>query len=67
MNQVLFALNEDYLLNEKGATAIAATFAICPQGYQQRVEQAFALLAVDSKSITEAIAIIEAIKDDLSQ
>lgn len=66
MNQVLFALNEDYLLNEKGAIAIANKFAICPQDYQQRVERAF-LLAADAKSITEAIAIIEAIEDDLSQ
>ncbi|MFN6465918.1 MAG: nucleotidyltransferase domain-containing protein [Nostoc sp. DedVER02] len=67
INQVLFALNEDYLLNEKGAIAIANRFAICPQEYQQRVEQAFALLAADTESITEAIAIIEAIEDDLSQ
>ncbi|MBD2562905.1 MULTISPECIES: nucleotidyltransferase family protein [Nostoc] len=67
MNQVLFALNEDYLLNEKGALAIANRFAICPQDYQKRVERAFALLAADAKSITEAIAIIDAIEDDLSQ
>ncbi|MBN3943686.1 nucleotidyltransferase family protein [Nostoc sp. NMS9] len=67
MNQVLFALNEDYLLNEKGAMALANRFAICPEDYQQRVERAFTLLAADAKSITEAIAIIEAIEDDLSQ
>jgi predicted nucleotidyltransferase len=67
MNQVLFALNEDYLLNEKGAVAVANTFAICPSDYQQRVEQAFALLAADGKSITEAITILEPIEDDLSQ
>ncbi|MDZ8261056.1 nucleotidyltransferase domain-containing protein [Nostoc sp. ChiQUE01b] len=74
INQVLFALNENYLLNEKGAmpaagyaNAVANTFAICPTDYQQRVERAFALLAADAKSITEAIAILEAIEDDLSQ
>jgi predicted nucleotidyltransferase len=67
MNQVLFALNEDHLLNEKGAVTIAAKFTICPTDYQQRVEQAFALLAASSKSITEAIAILEAIEVDLSQ
>ncbi|WP_445631777.1 hypothetical protein [Nostoc sp. DSM 114167] len=54
-------------MNEKGASAIANKFAICPQNYQQRVERAFALLAADAKSITEAIAILEAIEDDLSQ
>ncbi|MEH1944908.1 MAG: nucleotidyltransferase domain-containing protein [Nostoc sp.] len=67
INQVLFALNEDYLLNEKGAVAIANRFAICPQDYQTRVERVFALLAADAKSITEAIAILEAIEVDLSQ
>lgn len=67
VNQVLFALNEDYLLNEKGAVAIAGRFAICPIDYQQPVEHTFALLAADAKSITEAIAILELIEDDLSQ
>ncbi|MFQ4142368.1 nucleotidyltransferase domain-containing protein [Chlorogloeopsis sp. ULAP02] len=67
INQVLFAFNEDYLLNEKGATAVAGRFAICPQDYQKRVERAFTLLTTDAKSITEAIAMIEAIEDDLSQ
>ncbi|MBW4507533.1 MAG: nucleotidyltransferase domain-containing protein [Scytonematopsis contorta HA4267-MV1] len=67
INQVLFALNENYLLNEKAAVAIANTFAICPSDYQQRVEQAFTLLAADAKSITEAITILDTIEDDLSQ
>ncbi|WP_276745802.1 hypothetical protein [Chlorogloeopsis fritschii] len=67
MNQVLFALNEEYLLNEKGAVAVANSFALCPQDYQQRVESAFALLAADAKSIIDAIAILEGIEQDLSQ
>jgi predicted nucleotidyltransferase len=65
MNQVLFALNHEYLLNEKGAVAIANNFALCPQKYQQRVESAFACLA--AKSIANAIAILEEIELDLSQ
>jgi predicted nucleotidyltransferase len=65
MNQVLFALNQQYLLNEKGAVAIANSFAFCPQNYQQRVESAFALLT--TKSIADAIAILEEIELDLSQ
>jgi predicted nucleotidyltransferase len=76
MNQVLFALNQEYLLNEKGAVAVANSFALCPQNYQQRVESVFANLAVDAKSIvdamypsgiSEAIAILEGIEQDLSQ
>ncbi|MGL5082514.1 MAG: nucleotidyltransferase domain-containing protein [Microcoleaceae cyanobacterium] len=67
MNQVLFALNEEYLLNEKGAVAIANSFPLCPQNYQQRVESVFALLAVDAKSIIDAISILDGIEQDLGQ
>lgn len=67
MNQVLFALNEEYLLNEKGAVALANRFALCPQDYQERVESAFVLLEVNAKSIVDAIAILEGIEQDLSQ
>jgi hypothetical protein len=67
MNQVLFALNEGYLLNEKGAVAIANNFAIRPADYQQRVEAVFALLAADAESIKEAIAILDKIERELSQ
>ncbi|MGL6339452.1 MAG: nucleotidyltransferase domain-containing protein [Waterburya sp.] len=67
MNQALFALNEEYLLNEKGAVAIANNFTLCPQNYQQRVESVFALLETDAKSIMNAITILEEIEHDLSQ
>ncbi|MEP1077538.1 hypothetical protein NDI52_19240 [Leptolyngbya sp. PL-A3] len=67
MNQVLFALNETYLLNEKGAVALANGFTLCPVDYQQRVESAFALLVADAELIREAIAILDAIERELSQ
>ncbi|MDZ8051273.1 MAG: nucleotidyltransferase domain-containing protein [Aulosira sp. ZfuVER01] len=67
MNQVLFALNEEYLVNEKGAVAIANSFKLCPQNYQQQVESVFTGLAVDAKSIVDAIAILDGIELDLSQ
>ncbi len=34
MNQILFAINKEYLLNEKGAVAFTKNFEICPQNYQ---------------------------------
>ena len=67
MNQVLFALNEMYLLNEKGAMALANGFTLCPPHYQQRVESVFALLAAETESIREAIAILDGIERELSQ
>jgi predicted nucleotidyltransferase len=67
MNQVLFALNEAYLLNEKGAVAIANSFARRPQDYQQRIETVFSLLATDPNTIVDAIAILDGIERELSQ
>lgn len=67
MNQVLFALNQEYLLNEKGAVSIANSFALCPQNYKQQVESVFALLTVDAQSIMNAITILDGIEQDLSQ
>lgn len=67
MNQILFALNEEYLLNEKGAVAVADGFALCPQNYQQQVESVFALLTVDAKSIIDAVKILDEIEQGLSQ
>ncbi len=67
MNQVLFALNEVYLLNEKGAVALANGFTLCPLDYQQRVESVFALLAAEAESIRGAIAILDEIERELSK
>jgi predicted nucleotidyltransferase len=67
MNQVLFALNEAYLLNEKGAVALANGFTLRPLDYQRRIESVFALLAADAESIKGAIAILDEIERELSQ
>jgi hypothetical protein len=67
MNQVLFALNELYLLNEKGAVALASGFTLCPADYQGRIKSVFALLAADAESIRGAIAILDEIERKLSQ
>lgn len=67
MNQVLFALNEVYLLNEKSAVALANGFTLCPPDYQGRIESVFALLAADTESVRGAIAILDDIERELSQ
>jgi Nucleotidyltransferase domain/Domain of unknown function (DUF4037) len=53
--QTLFALNEQYWLNEKGATAMAARFPLCPAGLQARIDAAFARLAPAPAALTEAV------------
>ncbi len=67
MNQVLFALNEQYLLNEKGAVALIDTFSIKPRDYRIRVESAFTLLAPDAESIVGAIQILSELKQELNE
>ena len=42
--QVLFALNGEYLLNEKGAVALADGFACRPEYFAERVRAAYAAL-----------------------
>jgi len=53
--QVLFALNEQYWMNEKGAVAIADGFEKAPARLMERVEQAFAALNQSGASIASAI------------
>jgi predicted nucleotidyltransferase len=64
MLQVLFALNERYWLNEKGAMAFADSFSIAPEKFRVRVEEAFALLAADAKAIEPAISILDGLQRD---
>lgn len=47
MNQVLFALNREYCLNEKKAVRMADAFPLKPDAYQSRVERLFSALGDD--------------------
>jgi hypothetical protein len=67
MLQVLFALNWQYWLNEKGAVALADTFALRPARLRPRVEECFGLLAADGHSIRAAIDGLEEIKADIER
>ena len=58
--QTLFALNECYWMNEKGAVALAGTFALAPQRLAERIDAAFERLAPGAEALTQAI-------EDLSQ
>jgi predicted nucleotidyltransferase len=58
MLQVLFALNSEYWLNEKGAVAIAERFEIKPHNLQVRVGEVFRLLDATPQAIEGAIALL---------
>lgn len=65
MNQVLFARNERYLLNEKGATSRADALPVHPPRYRDRVEAAFAHLRADPGEIRLAVLELDAVNADL--
>lgn len=47
LNQVLFAINEQYCINEKKAVKIIDSFTIKPIEYKQKVDSLFISLSVD--------------------
>jgi predicted nucleotidyltransferase len=65
MLQVLFAMNKQYWLNEKGAVALANTFEIKPAMLQSRMNEAFRLLDANPASIQKAIVTLEGLSKDI--
>lgn len=58
LNQGLFALNETYLMNEKGASAIVDSFAIAPSHYSERVNEIFSLSSEDADKMQNAFHLL---------
>ncbi|GIO95003.1 hypothetical protein J14TS5_00890 [Paenibacillus lautus] len=59
LNQVLFAKNELYCINEKRAVAMIETFPIKPANYKQRLDQVITLLSSDAEKIKQATALLQ--------
>lgn len=67
INQVLFALNNEYCLNEKKAVKMIDTFAIHPEAYKSKVEAVFATVGTDArKSCALLRQLVSAVKALLS-
>ncbi len=56
--QVVFALNRQWLLNEKGALALAGKFAVTPTDFRLNLEAAFAELASGPQGLLSALGAI---------
>lgn len=54
LNQVVFALNETYWMNEKGASAIANSFAKVPSQYANRINSILSLVTEDETGLEKA-------------
>ena len=57
--QVLFALNEQHWLNEKGAAAIAEGFTMRPDRLQERLGRVFAALSPQPEDLEQAFQELE--------
>ena len=64
LTQALFALNEQYCLNEKGSVQLAASFLLCPPRYAERVNEAIALLGTQPDA---AHAVLNQLNTDVQQ
>lgn len=65
MLQVLFAINRIHWLNEKGAVALADSFARKPEMLQARMNEIFQLLEADPQSIQSALRTLEELSQDI--
>ncbi len=59
LNQVLFAKNKEYCINEKKAAAMVDQFEIKPLDYKRRIDQIFSLLTTDIRSAREGINMLK--------
>ncbi len=58
LNQVLFALNEQYCLNEKKAVKMVTSFPIQPPHYNERVDEIFTLSGTNPKLACGELALL---------
>jgi predicted nucleotidyltransferase len=66
MLQVLFAMNKEHWLNEKGAVAIANNFKIKPVNFQSRVGEIFTLLSATPETINQSVSLLKELNADMS-
>lgn len=66
MNQVVYARNGRFMLNEKGALAEIAGFPRVPAGYARRVTAALGRIDADPDALSAAVTQLRAVQADLS-
>ncbi|GIP31793.1 nucleotidyltransferase domain-containing protein [Paenibacillus sp. J2TS4] len=59
LNQVLFAKNKQYCINEKKAVAMVDRFEIKPHDYKNRIDQLVTLLSLDKGSTREGVDMLK--------
>jgi hypothetical protein len=64
--QVLYALNERYFLNEKGAIADIAHFALRPDHWQQTVEAVLARPGATAARLAASVSQLDALRAEVA-
>ncbi|HHV95609.1 MAG TPA: nucleotidyltransferase domain-containing protein [Clostridiaceae bacterium] len=59
LNQVLFALNEEYCINEKRAVKMIDGFNIRPKNYKSRVDEIITLLSTDRNTARKGVNMLK--------
>ena len=59
LNQVLFAMNEEYCINEKKAVRMIDGFDTKPQGYKKRIHKIITLLSLSIDSTRRGLEILQ--------
>ncbi|NLM97131.1 MAG: nucleotidyltransferase domain-containing protein [Halanaerobiaceae bacterium] len=59
LNQVLFAINEEYCINEKKAVKMIETFKLKPDAYKERIDRIITLISSDAEKTKEAVDILQ--------
>lgn len=65
LNQVLFAINEKYCLNEKKAVKMIEGFAQAPKSYKERVDEIFGLLSVKPRATIKACSKLKQLVEEV--
>ena len=65
MVQVLFALNKEYWMNEKGAINITDRFAIKPADFRNRVGEVYRLLEASPEAIEKAVTLLKGLSEEV--
>ena len=59
LNQIVFALNEEYCINEKKSVKMIDGFKIKPQDYKKKIDEIITLISSDKESTRKAVGILE--------
>lgn len=67
LNQVIFSLNKEYLINEKKAVKMIDGFKIKPKDYKDRVDQVFELTKTNTKVLYLSYKELESLLEDVNK